>query len=185
MLTSNAQDVNLPYVLASRDLRLAACGTGPGLNQFMGTFQRVGEPSAAILISLDALTGLCADNAAQAANLVYLRARLLLGAAVIAGIFLPLMVAFRSARSVSRPVTACRIVDLQAGFPLMLVAGNGHQTRLLSDTGSIPKSGIGPACCFSQAICFVISLMTVCTMVLRQRDSPAIVADSSGCAWAI
>lgn len=71
VLTSYAQDVNMPYVLASRDLRLAACGTGPGLNQFIGSFQRVGAPPAAILISLDTLAGLCA---AQAANLVYLRA---------------------------------------------------------------------------------------------------------------
>lgn len=34
---------------------------------------------------------------------------------------------------------ACPIVDLQAGFSAMLVAGNGHQTRLRWDVGSIPK----------------------------------------------
>ncbi|WP_156864300.1 DUF5343 domain-containing protein [Casimicrobium huifangae] len=39
---------------------------------------------------------------------------------------------------------ACPIVDLQAGFSAMLVAGNGHQTRLRWDVGSIPKPGIEP-----------------------------------------
>jgi len=36
-----------------------------------------------------------------------------------------------------------------------------------------------------QAVCFTIPLMTGCRMVLRQRISPAIVADSSGRAWVI
>ena len=39
---------------------------------------------------------------------------------------------------------ACPIVDLQAGFSAMLVAGNGHQTRLRRDVGSIPKPESNP-----------------------------------------
>jgi len=39
---------------------------------------------------------------------------------------------------------ACPIVDLQAGFSAMLLAGNGHRTRLRWDVGSIPKPESNP-----------------------------------------
>ena len=39
---------------------------------------------------------------------------------------------------------ACPIVDLQAGFTAMLVAGNGHQTRLRLDASSTPNPESNP-----------------------------------------
>lgn len=42
-------------------------------------------------------------------------------------------------------VAGLAFVDLHAGFPVMQVTGNGHQTRLRSNARSIPKPGIEPA----------------------------------------
>lgn len=74
LLTSYTNDEAVPYVLASDDINLAACGTGLGFKQFIGSFSRVGDHPGKILIQLNTLTGLCAADRAQHAHLVYLRA---------------------------------------------------------------------------------------------------------------
>lgn len=73
VLAHYAQDELIPYSLESTDARLAACGTGPGLQQLVGSFGRLIKRPHREVMSAELLSALCSEAKANEAHLLYLR----------------------------------------------------------------------------------------------------------------
>lgn len=74
LLADYAEDNVVPYVAATEDTDMAACGTGMGMNQFLGSFGRVMHEPHYVMFYTDLLAGYCAAFRAADENLRYLRA---------------------------------------------------------------------------------------------------------------